>query len=111
MKRGFGFKPPADVAQAAQEGLELRSKFHRGGTVVGIARGKQLAGRRTVSAVDIKHMYAYFARHEVDKKGKNWSNKEKPSNGRIAWLLWGGEPGRRWATKLRNDMKEQEKKK
>ena len=53
-------------------------------------------------------MYAYFARHEVDKKGKNFGNEEKPSNGYIAWLLWGGEPGKRWATKLRNEMKQQD---
>lgn len=99
------FKPPGDVAKAAAEGLKLRSRFHRGGTAVGIARGKQLSRQGPVSPEVIKRMYSYFARHEVDKKGKNWANKDKPSNGRIAWLLWGGDPGRKWATKLRNEMK------
>ena len=103
----ISFKPPADVAKAAKEGLALRSEFHRGGTAVGIARGKQLSRRDPVSPEVVKRMYSYFARHEVDKKGKNWANKDKPSNGRIAWLLWGGDPGRKWATKLRNEMKKE----
>jgi hypothetical protein len=45
-------------------------------------------------------MKAYFDRHEVDKQGKDWDNKERPSNGKIAWLLWGGDAGRTWATML-----------
>jgi hypothetical protein len=31
-----GLIPPADVAAAAKKGLELREKFHRGGTSVGV---------------------------------------------------------------------------
>jgi len=42
-------------------------------------------------------MYSYFSRHEVDKKGKDWNNSERPSNGKIAWLLWGGDSGYAWA--------------
>jgi len=103
--KGISFKPPLEVAKAAKKGLELRSQFHRGGTAVGIARGRQLSNRTTVSPDVIKRMYSYFARHEVDKKGKNWAHPTKPSNGYIAWLLWGGEPGRKWATQLRNEMK------
>lgn len=99
------FKPPKDVAKAAQQGLDFRSQYHRGGTSIGIARGRQLSNQNTVSPETIKRMYAYFARHEVDKKGKNFGNDDKPSNGYIAWLLWGGEPGKKWATKLRNAMK------
>ena len=35
-----GLIPPADVAAAAKKGLELREKFHRGGTSVGVHRAK-----------------------------------------------------------------------
>lgn len=44
-------------------------------------------------------MVSYFARHEVDKQGQGWSPGEDgyPSAGRIAWALWGGDPGRTWA--------------
>jgi HK97 family phage prohead protease len=47
-------------------------------------------------------MASYFARHEVDKKGQGWSPGEDgfPSAGRIAWALWGGDPGQAWANKL-----------
>ena len=41
-----GLIPPADVAAAAKRGLELREKFHRGGTSVGVHRAKELAERR-----------------------------------------------------------------
>ena len=41
----------------------------------------------------------FFARHEVDKKGTGFSPGEDgfPSNGRIAWALWGGDAGMSWA--------------
>ena len=38
-----GLIPPADVAAAARRGLELREKFGRGGTSVGVHRAKELA--------------------------------------------------------------------
>jgi hypothetical protein len=47
-------------------------------------------------------MRSYFARHEVDKKGKGFSPGEDgyPSNGRIAWALWGGDSGKSWADNI-----------
>jgi hypothetical protein len=97
-----GLIPPAEVAAAAKKGLELREKFHRGGTSVGVHRAKQLAERRDVSLRDVLAMSAYFARHEVDKASKSheWGDESNPSAGYIAWLLWGGEAGRRWADAL-----------
>jgi hypothetical protein len=98
-----GLIPPADVAAAAKKGLELREKFRRGGTSVGVHRAQQLAERRDVSFRDITAISAYFARHEVDKASKSheWGDETDPSAGYIAWLLWGGEPGRRWADSLK----------
>ncbi len=97
-----GLIPPADVAAAAKRGLELREKFHRGGTSVGLHRAKQLAERRDVSFRDVVAMSAYFAGHEVDKASKSheWGDESDPSAGYVAWLLWGGEAGRRWADGL-----------
>jgi hypothetical protein len=98
-----GLIPPADVAAAAKKGLELREKFHRGGTSVGLHRAKQLADRRDVSLRDITAISAYFARHKVDKASNSheWGDESDPSAGYIAWLLWGGEPSRRWADSLK----------
>lgn len=97
--------PPAKVAKAAAEGLALREKFGRGGTAIGLARGHQLKNRETLSPETIFRMVSYFARHEVDKMGKNFFNKEKPSNGYIAWQLWGGDAGKAWAEDIKAQLK------
>jgi hypothetical protein len=67
-----------------------------------VHRAKQLAERRDVSLRDITTISAYFARHNVDKASKSheWGDETDPSAGYIGWLLWGGEPGRRWADSL-----------
>ncbi|MBI5530012.1 MAG: hypothetical protein HY918_00740 [Candidatus Doudnabacteria bacterium] len=101
----INLKPPVTVAKEAAKGLELHHKFKRGGTAVGWARARELKNRQTVSPDTIYRMVSYFARHEVDKKGKNFFNKEKPSNGYIAWLLWGGDAGKTWAEKLKKQLK------
>jgi hypothetical protein len=93
------FSPPAGVRSAAKRGLELRSKFGRGGTSVGIARGRDLSNGKSVSSSTIRRMNSFFARHAVDKR-PDWSNPEKPSNGYIAHMLWGGDAGRAWASKI-----------
>jgi hypothetical protein len=45
-------------------------------------------------------MKSYFARHEIDRKGKGWNSKSHPSPGRVAWELWGGDEGRAWADRV-----------
>ncbi len=92
-----GHKPPQKVADEAAKGLELRSKFKRGGTEVGVARARDLKARKNLSDDTIKRMASYFARHKVDKRAKNFGDDENPSAGYVAWLLWGGEAGKEWA--------------
>ena len=101
----INFQPPAEVAKYATEGLRLRRQFGRGGTPVGIARARDLKNRKRLSPNTIKRMVSFFARHEVDKRGKDYGNPDRPSNGFIAWLLWGGDPGRKWAEHVRRLMK------
>jgi hypothetical protein len=90
-------KPTESMASNARRGLELRDKFNRGGTAVGVARARDLANRKELSPETVARMYSFFSRHEVDKQGKDWNNAERPSNGKIAWLLWGGDSGYAWA--------------
>jgi hypothetical protein len=90
-------RPTESMANNARRGLELRRKFNRGGTSVGVARARDLSNRKQLSPETVGRMYSYFSRHEVDKKGKDWNNSERPSNGKIAWLLWGGDSGYAWA--------------
>ena len=98
--------PPKAVAEAARRGLELREEHGRGGTEVGVRRAEQLMAREAVSDRDIKSMYSYFARHAVDKYGRDWDNRSKPSAGYIAWQLWGGDAGRDWIDGLRGRLRE-----
>jgi hypothetical protein len=90
-------KPTESMANNARRGLELRRKFGRGGTAVGVARARDLSNRKELSPETVARMYSFFSRHEVDKKGKDFNNAERPSNGKIAWLLWGGDSGYAWS--------------
>jgi len=96
------FSPPAGVRKEAAKGLAWRDEFNRGGTAVGVARARDLSNGTNISPDTAKRMASYFARHAVDKKGQGWSPGEDgfPSAGRIAWALWGGDPGEAWASKL-----------
>lgn len=111
--RHISFAVPLNVQKSAKKGLELRKKHGRGGLTTqeageqgigsGVARASDLAAGR-VSPETVRRMKAYFDRHRSDKKAKDWNNTKKPSNGRIAWELWGGEPGRAWAKRIVNQM-------
>lgn len=91
------FDVPRAVADAARDGLALRARYGRGGTDVGAARAKQLSsGSPRVTLRDIVYIRSYFRRHAVD----NLHQRNPPSNGWIAWQLWGGYAGREWAEKL-----------
>jgi hypothetical protein len=92
--------PPVAAQKAAALGLELRGKFNRGGTEIGVARARDISNGKNLSPETIRRMVSYFARHEVDKKAEGWGNKSNPSAGYIAWLLWGGDPGRAWADRM-----------
>lgn len=96
---GGAHKPNQRMASAARRGLRLRAKFGRGGTSVGVDRAHQLAEGRSLSDADVKAMHSFFARHAVDKDAKthSWNSDSDPSAGFIAWLLWGGDAGKRWA--------------
>lgn len=89
--------PPKSVQSSAKRGLELRRKFKRGGTEVGVARARDLSNGKDIPIKTINRMVSYFARHAVDKKASGWGKTGDPSPGYIAWLLWGGDAGQRWA--------------
>lgn len=94
-----GYEPTSGMKTEAQRGLDWREEFGRGGTNIGVSRARDITNGRALSLDTVKRMVSYFARHEVDKQGQGWSPDEDgfPSAGRIAWALWGGDPGRTWA--------------
>ncbi len=100
--RAEGYQPTGAMKAEARRGLEWRAEFNRGGTEIGVARARDIMNGRNLSLDTVRRMVSYFARHEVDKQGEGWSQGEPgyPSAGRIAWALWGGNPGRTWANAI-----------
>lgn len=94
---GIDLQPTKAMARAAERGLALRRKFGRGGTAVGVARARDIKNRSNLSPSTVRRMVSYFARHNGDRKADGWADNDNPSAGWIAWLLWGGDPGRAWA--------------
>ena len=98
----MSYKPTAGMKTEAQRGLDWRSEHGRGGTEVGIARARDIINDKNLSEETVKRMYSYFSRHEVDKEAEGFRPGEDgyPSNGRIAWALWGGDAGFAWSKKI-----------
>lgn len=103
--------PTAEMARNAERGLELRRKHGRGGTEVGVARARDISNGKTLSPDTVRRMHAFFSRHAKNKAGG------EDDAGYIAWMLWGGDEGRDWASskvdaldrKERNAMSETRK--
>lgn len=114
------FKPPKSVAETAIRGLELRKKnkgkgglspqqANKEGVGSGVARATSLKNRENLSPSTIRRMKAFFARHEKNKKANNGKPLSE-DKGYIAWLLWGGDPGKSWADKIVRQMEAADKK-
>lgn len=97
------------VASAAPEGARTEAKrglawVEEGKAGSGlepatVERARKIAAGDDLTDEHIARMRSFFARHEVDKKGKGWSPDEDgyPSAGRVAWALWGGDAGKSFA--------------
>ena len=103
-------RPTEGMKVEAQKGLDWREEFGRGGTRVGAVRARQIVAGENLSDDTIKRMFSFFSRHEVDKQAEGFNAGEEgyPSNGRIAWALWGGDAGYKWSETKVNQMKKEE---
>lgn len=102
--------PNEGMKVEAQRGLDWREEHGRGGTRVGAVRARQIVAGENLSDDTVKRMYSFFSRHEVDKQAEGFKQGEEgyPSNGRIAWALWGGDAGFSWSKRLVEQMKKEE---
>jgi transcriptional regulator with XRE-family HTH domain len=100
------FRPTEAMRTAAQRALDWKAEGFDGGTRIGLARANQIVNGEKLSEDTILRMYSFFSRHEVDKKAEGFNAGEEgfPSPGRVAWDLWGGDAGFRWATAKRDAM-------
>jgi hypothetical protein len=84
--------PPA-VKRSARRGLDLRAQYGRGGTAIGIKTARALVRRDSLPIDLVVKISQYFPRHA----GDDLQRATPPSNGHVAWLLWGGDHAWRWA--------------
>lgn len=105
------YKPTNGMIAEADRGLAWRREFGRGGTEVGIARARDISNGRNLSEDTVKRMFSFFSRHEVDKKAEGFRVGEKgyPSNGRIAWALWGGDAGFSWSREIAERLQQEDR--
>jgi hypothetical protein len=117
------FVPPESVAKAAERGLKLRKQqgadkagltpeeASKEGIGSGVQRAVNLKNRNKVSPKTIGMMVGFFARHEKNKS-LSAENKSTPwkDKGYVSWLLWGGDPGKSWAEKIKKQMETADKK-
>ena len=111
------FTPPQGVRNAAERGLKNRKKYGRGGLSnkqaseqgigSGVQRAVNLKNGNKVSSSTIKRMNSFFARHEKNKNSRTPNGE--PGAGKIAWDLWGGDAGRRWANATSRKMENADK--
>jgi hypothetical protein len=102
---GIDFSPPPEVREAAVEALERRFRDgHAGGTDIGVGRALQLALEDTVPPRDIDRMVNYGTRHRVDLRSARAQAGEM-TPGVVAWGLWGGHDGIRWAQQVASAMR------
>lgn len=97
-----GYQPTEAMADTARRALEWRREYGRGGTEVGVARARDISNRASLSSDTVARMRSYFARHG-SLRSEQYDAEEPdggPSAWRIAWDLWGGDPGRAWAERI-----------
>ena len=90
------YSPPEAARNNARRGLELRRKWGRGGTAVGVARARDLANDKSLPYRTVARMAA-FNRHRANALDGRTMPDGGPSAAHIAWLLWGGTSGVDWA--------------
>jgi len=95
---------PITAQNNAKRGLDLREKWGRGGTMVGVARARDLSNGADLSIRTVKRM-ASFNRHRQNYQPDKKESDGGPTAGTIAWLLWGGTAGIDWALSISNNEK------
>lgn len=102
---GINFEPPARVMGAFARGVGLYEDGRGGDGLVAdtIRWARRLADGDSITPDKARKMSAWHARHASDKV-PGWDEEGKETPGYVAFLLWGGEPGRDWAERLVSQM-------
>jgi DNA topoisomerase IB len=115
------FKPPKGVASEAEKGLEYRRRSGKGGLSSqeageagigsGVQRAVNLKNQNNLTPETIDMMLGFFSRSEKNKS-VSAENRDTPweDAGHVAWLLWGGDAGKKWAQGVKDQMDKADKK-
>jgi hypothetical protein len=101
----FDFKIPASIRRMAQRGLEMRERLGRGGTGVSLSIAKLLSTKDDVNPQKIKQIEKFFERTIVNKE-----DRDSESDAYVAYCMYGGNDGKRWAFELCESMRERDEK-
>ena len=96
-----GLKPTAGMASAAKRGLKLHEDGKSGDGLKPetVARANKIARREELTEDHVREMNGWFARHETASKSEGWDTPGEEKPGFVAWLLWGGDPAKNWASR------------
>ena len=99
--------PTDGMRKEAEKYRKWKKEGEGGGTDDARTRATQILSGNELSPDTVITMNAWFARHESDKSGEGYRPGEPgyPSNGRVAWAAWGGDPGQTWARAKSNSIK------
>jgi hypothetical protein len=105
-EHGGGPTAPAGVISALKQGIKLHEagKSGKGLRPETVEWAKNLVAGEPITKDKAVKMRAWHARHAVDRRD-GWESP--PTPGYVAFLLWGGDAGKKWATEVcKNIMSE-----
>jgi len=95
-----------ETQSTAARGLRLHEQGKSGDGIVPatVRDAVRMARREELSEAKVRRMPAWFARHQGDWTPGTDDQPGEETPGYVAWLLWGGEPGRAWAERKVREM-------
>jgi HK97 family phage prohead protease len=103
----MSYKPNKGMQEEAERAIRWVEDGRDGGTRIGKIRARQIARGENLSEDTVKRMYSFFSRQEGVKDAEGFEPGEDgyPSPGRVAWGLWGGDPGYSWSKNIVEQLK------
>jgi len=103
----MSYKPNKGMQEEAERAIRWVEEGRKGGTRIGKIRARQIARGENLSEDTVKRMYSFFSRQEGVKDAEGFEPGEAgyPSPGRVAWGLWGGDPGFSWSKNIVEQLK------
>lgn len=96
---------PQGVRAALRRGLRLHEEGRSGDGLKPetVAWARRLANGEAASEAKVRDMSAWHKRHKASRS-PGWDERGKEKPGFVAYLLWGGAPGERWADRKVEEM-------